>query len=669
MSKVRKKGEARASPLGGGAGEQKVRVNVCVRVRPMNKLELQTKQVEAWGVDGKEIFQTFTPWDKAPRGPKGRAKDSPSFKFDKIFLPDETNADVHDETGSKVIEYVMKGYNGCIFAYGQTSAGKTHTVHGSEYDPGILPRGLEMIFRYIEENPDQVFVLRVSFFEIYKEIVNDLLEPENANLRVREDRKRGVFVQGLKEQPVMNPDQVLALLSAGQSLRHTGATNYNEQSSRSHTVFRLVVEAGARSRGSRIRRSVLNIIDLAGSENAVKAGKAARIKETGYINKSLLTLGQVIMKLSEGRKGGYIPYRNSKLTRILQSSLSGRALVAMVCCVSPSSANLEETISTLKFATRAKKIKAAIKINYDEQTLLAQYQIEIERLKSELEDAHKVAEERAAEAAANATKAAEAAAAAKGEERKGGGELKEGGLSERGDGSGSGDAGDKDQVMDEKDIEARIRQLTRIILKSSKAKAAAKGKPVVVSDVIKKTYKKGRISYAEFAHIQKVMQRAQATSDTTTSLLLGFSVPKNVKKGSIFSWRGADKETKKQLEMASEVVERMKEQIRMQQNEVLQLRERVSKLEKEVANKDEALKEWDLFYQNLQNKQPPAENVAAQLLALECAREEDVLRFSGEIQDLESTVYDLREQLKEARRGKSAGDAKSGGDGDAKHVK
>jgi centromeric protein E len=378
----------------------KEKVSVCVRVRPLNQIEKRSAQVEAWGVkDGQCVYQTWLPADTSVGATMGAdKKQAPKplfFVYDQVFDHECDNTHVFDHVGRHVVEGTMQGYHGCIFAYGQTSSGKTYTIHGTKDDPGMIPQSVDEVFDIIDRSSNRDFVLRVSYLEIYNEIINDLLEPTNTNLRVREDPVKGVFVENLKEDVVVSATQVFALLSAGESHRHVGRTNYNEVSSRSHTIFRVVVESspkvGAASVDGEfqgVRQSILNLVDLAGSENAVKAGSAARMSETGYINKSLLTLGHVIYKLTENNTQ-HIPYRDSKLTRILQSSLDGKACISVVCAISPSSGNLDETISTLKFATRAKKIKASAKINefFDERTLLKQYRAEIAKLKKELQQA------------------------------------------------------------------------------------------------------------------------------------------------------------------------------------------------------------------------------------------------------------------------------------------
>ncbi|KAL2225850.1 UNVERIFIED_CONTAM: Kinesin-like protein KIN-7D, chloroplastic [Sesamum indicum] len=239
---------------------------------------------------------------------------------------------------------------GTIFAYGVTSSGKTHTMH----------------------TPSREFLLRVSYLEIYNE---------------------GTFVEGVKEEVVLSPAHALSLIAAGEEHRHVGSTNFNLQSSRSHTIFTLTIESspyGANSEGEAVTLSQLNLIDLAGSESSRAGTTGLRRKEGSYINKSLLTLGTVIAKLTDG-KSAHIPYRDSKLTRLLQSSLSGHGRVSLICTVTPSSSNSEETHNTLKFAHRAKhiEIQAAQNKIIDEKSLIKKYQNEIRCLKEELEQLKK----------------------------------------------------------------------------------------------------------------------------------------------------------------------------------------------------------------------------------------------------------------------------------------
>ncbi|KAF8948922.1 hypothetical protein BGZ47_001131 [Haplosporangium gracile] len=290
---------------------------------------------------------------------------------------------------------------GTVFAYGQTSSGKTYS--GTSDQPGITPRAVEDVFKYIRENSEREFLLRVSYMEIYNESIRDLLSPETIDLKIHEDRKRGVYVSPLKEEIVTTPSQVMRIIQRGDYQRHTSSTDYNAHSSRSHSIFQIVIESreraptaplsptipggrkmslGLRS-PSAVRVSQLNLIDLAGSEKA--STDAERRKEGAFINKSLLTLGSVIAKLTE-EKGGHIPYRDSKLTRILQSSLSGNARVSVICTISPSFLNVEESHNTLKFAARVKKIitKAHTNQVMDDKALLEKYRREITELKAQL---------------------------------------------------------------------------------------------------------------------------------------------------------------------------------------------------------------------------------------------------------------------------------------------
>ncbi|KAK8302938.1 hypothetical protein V6Z11_D04G118500 [Gossypium hirsutum] len=261
-------------------------------------------------------------------------------------------------------------------------------MHGDQRSPGIIPLAVKDAFSIIQETPNREFLLRVSYLEIYNEVVNDLLNPAGQNLRIREDAQ-GTFVEGVKEEVVLSPAHALSLIAAGEEHRHVGSTNFNLLSSRSHTIFTLTIESsscGESSEGEAVNLSQLNLIDLAGSESSKAETTGVRRKEGSYINKSLLTLGTVISKLTDGR-ATHIPYRDSKLTRLLQSSLSGHGRVSLICTVTPSSSNTEETHNTLKFAHRAKhiEIQAAQNKIIDEKSLIKKYQNEIRSLKEELE--------------------------------------------------------------------------------------------------------------------------------------------------------------------------------------------------------------------------------------------------------------------------------------------
>ncbi|KAI8830939.1 P-loop containing nucleoside triphosphate hydrolase protein [Chytriomyces cf. hyalinus JEL632] len=248
-----------------------------------------------------------------------------------------------------------------IFAYGQTSSGKTFTMSGDANAPGIISLTITDIFDRIASSADSLnFSLKVSYLEVYNEVVNDLLSPENTNLKIHEHMTRGVHVGGLTEESATCPADVQSIISRGEANRHFGGTNMNERSSRSHTILRILIESHRKSdKRTGIRVSCLNLVDLAGSERAAHTGaEGKRLKEGGSINKSLLALATVIGKLSEkGGDRGHIPYRNSKITRILQPSLGGNARTLIIATVTPSSGFVDETISTLQFASRAKSIR------------------------------------------------------------------------------------------------------------------------------------------------------------------------------------------------------------------------------------------------------------------------------------------------------------------------
>lgn len=353
----------------------KENVTVTVRFRPLSPREIRQGEEIAWYADGETIL---------------RNEDNPSiaYAYDRVFGPTTTTRHVYDIAAQHVVSGAMDGINGTIFAYGVTSSGKTHTMHGDQRSPGIIPLAVKDAFSIIQETPNREFLLRVSYLEIYNEVVNDLLNPAGQNLRIRED-SQGTFVEGIKEEVVLSPAHALSLIAAGEEHRHVGSTNFNLLSSRSHTIFTLTIESspcGENSAGEAVNLSQLHLIDLAGSESSKAETTGVRRKEGSYINKSLLTLGTVISKLTDGR-ATHIPYRDSKLTRLLQSSLSGHGRVSLICTVTPSSSSSEETHNTLKFAHRAKHIEILAAQNkiIDEKSLIKKYQNEIRLLKEELE--------------------------------------------------------------------------------------------------------------------------------------------------------------------------------------------------------------------------------------------------------------------------------------------
>ncbi|KAI9324638.1 P-loop containing nucleoside triphosphate hydrolase protein [Zopfochytrium polystomum] len=298
---------------------------------------------------------------------KFESKDYPgTFAFDKIFDWSTTQQQVFDYAAGAVIEDVMRGYNGTIFAYGQTGSGKTHTMMGdmeSDEVKGLTPRLVESIFDTIFKAPPNLeFTVKVSYMEIYMEKIKDLLNPSQDNLPIHEEKNRGVYVKGLLEVFVGSVDEVYDAMRRGQDARVVASTNMNAESSRSHSIFVIQVSLKNLLDGSS-RTGKLYLVDLAGSEKVGKTGATGQtLEEAKKINKSLSALGMVINALTDG-KSSHIPYRDSKLTRILQESLGGNSRTTLIINCSPSSFNEAETLSTLRFGMRAKTIKNKAKVN------------------------------------------------------------------------------------------------------------------------------------------------------------------------------------------------------------------------------------------------------------------------------------------------------------------
>ncbi|XP_066347281.1 kinesin-like protein KIN-7E, chloroplastic isoform X1 [Miscanthus floridulus] len=356
------------------AANAKENIMVTVRFRPLSPREINKGDEVAWYADGDNMV-------------RNEYNLSIAYAFDKVFGPATTTRHVYDVAAQHVVSGAMQGINGTVFAYGVTSSGKTHTMHGEQKSPGIIPLAVKDVFSIIQDTPGREFLLRVSYLEIYNEVINDLLDPTGQNLRIREDAQ-GTYVEGIKEEVVLSPAHALSLIASGEEHRHVGSNNFNLVSSRSHTIFTLTIESSpsGENEAEEVKLSQLNLIDLAGSESSKTETTGLRRKEGSYINKSLLTLGTVIAKLTDG-KATHIPYRDSKLTRLLQFSLSGHGRISLICTVTPASSNSEETHNTLKFAHRSKhiEIKASQNKIIDEKSLIKKYQKEISSLKEELQ--------------------------------------------------------------------------------------------------------------------------------------------------------------------------------------------------------------------------------------------------------------------------------------------
>uniref|UniRef100_A0AAQ5ZS24 Kinesin-like protein n=1 Tax=Amphiprion ocellaris TaxID=80972 RepID=A0AAQ5ZS24_AMPOC len=289
------------------------------------------------------------------------------YMFDRVFQSNTTQEQVYNACAQKIVKDVLEGYNGTIFAYGQTSSGKTHTMEGNLHDTdsmGIIPRIVQDIFNYIYSMDENLeFHIKVSYFEIYLDKIRDLLDVSKTNLSVHEDKNRVPYVKGCTERFVCSPDEVMDTIDEGKSNRHVAVTNMNEHSSRSHSIFLINVKQENTQTEQKLSGK-LYLVDLAGSEKVSKTGaEGAVLDEAKNINKSLSSLGNVISALAEGT--AYIPYRDSKMTRILQDSLGGNCRTTIVICCSPSSYNEAETKSTLMFGQRAKTIKNTVTVNIE----------------------------------------------------------------------------------------------------------------------------------------------------------------------------------------------------------------------------------------------------------------------------------------------------------------
>ena len=311
------------------------------------------------------------------------------FTFDSVYDWNSEQETVFAETAYPICENVIQGYNGTIFAYGQTGTGKTFTISGVVKDPklkGIMPRTFDNIFQQIQSDTVKQYLVRVSYLEIYNEEIRDLMSKKPVKLDLR-DKDTGVYVKDLSTFVVKTPADMLKVFEEGTLQRHVGATNMNEHSSRSHSVFTITVESSEMDAEGEphIKVGKLNIVDLAGSERQDKTGATGdRLKEASKINLSLSTLCHVISSLTDP-KCTYVPYRDSRLTRILQDSLGGNTKTVMIANIGPADYNSEETISTLRYASRAKQIQNKPRINEDpKDAMIREFYDEITNLRAQL---------------------------------------------------------------------------------------------------------------------------------------------------------------------------------------------------------------------------------------------------------------------------------------------
>ncbi|XP_044004559.1 kinesin-like protein KIF3B [Aphidius gifuensis] len=361
-------------------------VQVVVRCRPMDDKEKSRNCLKVVDVSSSRgVVEIRNPREDPSR------ENIKTFTFDAVYDYNSSQQDLYEETVRPLVSSVLDGFNGTIFAYGQTGTGKTYTMEGSktiQERRGIIPRSFEHIFNHIGRSEKNMqYLVRASYLEIYQEEIRDLLHPDQSlRFELKEKPEYGVFVKDLSSVICKSANEIQQLMNRGNLNRTIGATNMNEHSSRSHAIFLITIEMGLLNddKGG-IRVGRLNLVDLAGSERQSKTGSSGdRLKEASKINLSLSALGNVISALVDG-KTTHVPYRDSKLTRLLQDSLGGNSKTIMVANIGPASYNYDETLTTLRYANRAKNIKNKPRINEDpKDALLRQYQEEISRLKEKL---------------------------------------------------------------------------------------------------------------------------------------------------------------------------------------------------------------------------------------------------------------------------------------------
>ncbi|NP_001081489.1 kinesin family member 3B S homeolog [Xenopus laevis] len=361
-------------------------VRVVVRCRPMNSKELAAGYERVVDVDVK-LGQVSV---KVHKGATNEL--SKTFTFVATYDSNSKQVELYVETFRPLVDSVLLGLNGTIFATGQTGTGKTYTMEGVRGDPekrGVIPNSFEHIFTHISRSQNQQYLVRASYLEIYQEEIRDLLSKDQSKrLELKERPDIGVYVKDLSSFVTKSVKEIEHVMNVGNQNRSVGATNMNEHSSRSHAIFMITIECSqiGLDGENHIRVGKLNLVDLAGSERQTKTGaQGERLKEATKINLSLSALGNVISALVDGRST-HIPYRDSKLTRLLQDSLGGNAKTVMVANIGPASYNVEETLTTLRYSNRAKNIKNKPRVNEDpKDALLREFQEEIARLKAQLD--------------------------------------------------------------------------------------------------------------------------------------------------------------------------------------------------------------------------------------------------------------------------------------------
>lgn len=350
------------------------KILVTVRIRPLTPRELAAYDLIAWDCTDENTLVSRN---------LNHDRHNGTYTFDKVFDPSCPTRKIYEQGARDVALSAINGINATIFAYGQTSSGKTYTMKG------IAENVINDIYAHIENAVESKFSLRLSALEIYNETVVDLLNRDSGALRLLDDPEKGTVVEKLTEEVVKDGQHLRCLIATCEAQRQVGETSLNDRSSRSHQIIRLTIESSLREepRCGRSLLASLSLVDLAGSERVAQTNAdGTRLKEGSHINRSLLTLTTVIRKLSGGKKTGHIPYRDSKLTRILQSSLGGNARTAIICTMSPALSHVEQSRNTLSFATSAKEVTNSAQVNMvvADKQMVKHLQKEVTRLKAEL---------------------------------------------------------------------------------------------------------------------------------------------------------------------------------------------------------------------------------------------------------------------------------------------
>ncbi|XVE97836.1 hypothetical protein REPUB_Repub03eG0053000 [Reevesia pubescens] len=358
----------------GGPKAREEKILVTVRMRPLSRREQSMYDLIAWDCVDDHTIIFKNPNHERP---------ATHHSFDRVFDPSCSTQKVYEEGAKDVALSALTGINATIFAYGQTSSGKTFTMRG------ITENAVKDIYEQIKNTQERDFVLKLSALEIYNETVVDLLNRDSGCLRLLDDPEKGTIVEKLVEEVVKDSQHLKHLIGICEAQRQVGETALNDKSSRSHQIIRLTIESSLRENSERVKSFLasLNLVDLAGSERASQTNaEGTRLKEGSHINRSLLTLTTVIRKLSGGKRSGHIPYRDSKLTRILQNSLGGNARTAIICTMSPALSHVDQTRNTLSFATSAKEVTNSAHVNMviSDKRLVKHLQKELARLEAEL---------------------------------------------------------------------------------------------------------------------------------------------------------------------------------------------------------------------------------------------------------------------------------------------